>query len=357
MNSWANPVETWCKANTFLAKACSPIAPTDWITPFDVKLTLPQGRLLQFSNDGPPIVFSPPQAGGAPQIVDFAPGQSLVNCAVKLGFSVYAWDWSSCTYDRKDELLDDYIMAMHRGIEAIGEPVHEFGPCQGGYQSLIHAALFPDDVLSITQAGTPNDFHCGTTDLAMYTRMMTMEMIDAMIALGGGLMDGAWLGLGFKMIGDPAKKIFGKYFDLFNVVMDGRCDDLCRWENFHGWFDNRRKLPGAMMRQVARDLFLTGGNKLVKGCFEVLGKAVDLKKVRQPLTLIMGSDDDITSPCQCYAVVPYTSTDDAAMIEIPRKGHIGSFTSRDVMGLVMPHVFSRILKLHATNLKPSKWRH
>ena len=92
-----------------------------------------------------------------------------------------------------------------------------------------------------------------------------------------------------------------------------------------GWYDYAQDIPGGWYLQVVKDLFKD--NKLIRGEFEVFGKAVDLGCITCPLVLLAGERDDITLTPQVYNAEHYASTPKEHIFKaiIPRAGHISVF--------------------------------
>lgn len=165
-------LDFYTKCLKTLCEIYRPISEPGWATENRIKLELPNVILRDFSvgKDEDAILIISPQAGHHSCIADFGRGQSLVEAALKAGKrSVYASEWKGATLERKDETIDDFILAMRECIKSINAKVTLIGLCQGGWQSAIYAALFPEDVTSLVLAAAPIDFHAGNSKIGKCT--------------------------------------------------------------------------------------------------------------------------------------------------------------------------------------------
>jgi poly(3-hydroxybutyrate) depolymerase len=327
-----------------LKTACEIYRPTtepQWATENRIKLELANVILRDFSvgKDEDAILIISPQAGHHSCIADFGRGQSLVEAALKAGKkSVYATEWKSATLERKDETIDDFILAMHECIKAINSKVTLIGLCQGGWQSAIYAALFPEEVNCLVLAAAPLDFHAGDSKIGKCTFLFPSAFYRSMVFMGGGLLDGKYLLTGFKML-NPMERYCGDYFDLFFNISDNSF--LERNRKFRDWYEYTQCIPGGYFLQVVEDLFI--GNKLINGELIILDKKVDLATITQPLFLIAGEKDDITPVEQLFNVELYVKSKNIHKYILPA-GHIGIFMGRKTIDNYWPDIFKQIFE-------------
>jgi poly(3-hydroxyalkanoate) synthetase len=316
-----------------------PVAIPKWTTENSIKLELPNVILRDFSvaQDEDAILIVSPQAGHHSCIADFGRGQSLVEAALKAGNkSVYVTEWKSATLERKNETIDDFILSMRECIKAINSKVTLIGLCQGGWQSAIYAALFPEDVNCLVLAAAPIDFLAGDSKIGKCTSLFPSSFYKSMVMMGGGLLDGKFLLTGFKMM-NPIERYCGDYFDLFFNVSDDSF--LERNRKFRDWYEYTQCIPGEFFLQVVEDLFI--GNKLIKGELVILGKKVDLSAINHPLFLIAGEKDDITPGEQLFNIEYYVTSANIYKYTLPA-GHIGIFMGRKIIENYWPNIFEEI---------------
>ncbi len=322
-----------------VTETCQPVCEPEWTTPNTVKLELNNLLLRQFSagTSGDTILIIPPQAGHHATIADYDRGQSLVEASICEGTnSVYLTEWKSATPDRCDETIDDFILSMHKCIQAIGTKVTLIGLCQGGWQSAIYTALYPEDVENLVLAGAPIDFHAGKSKIGMYASLYPMSFFQSLVAMGNGILDGKFLLTGFKML-NPVDRFYGDYANLYNNVHDEAFTKRSR--KFRNWYEYTQNLPGAFYLQIVKDLFKE--NLLIKGQAKILGQYVDLKRITQPLYLIAGKKDDITPQEQLFGIERYVSSKKITKLSVPA-GHIGLFMGTKIIEKYWPGILKAV---------------
>ncbi len=331
--------ENWINWGRYLEERNRPITAHPWMTPNQVIYKGLKNELRKFNYDqrGNPILLIPPEAGHNSQIVDYGPGQSLVQCALKhFDGDIYVMDKLPAGRGEDGYSLDDCIQSVDACIQHIGEPVHLVGLCQGGWQGAIYTALFPQRVKTLTLAAAPIDFHAGDAQIAEWARALPQAFFQSMVAMGGGHMPGAFIVAGFMMM-NPVDRFMGDDLSLLHNINDPVF--LKRYRRFNRWYQFTQPLPGRMYLQVVKELFKE--NKLVKGRLEILGQRVDLSRIDQPLCLIAGSKDDITPVAQLFAIGEYASS-----VSIEKKiaaaGHIGVFMGAKVIREIWSVIFQRL---------------
>ncbi len=324
-----------------LCEIYRPVSIPKWATKNSIKLELPDVILRDFSigKDEDAIFIISPQAGHHSCIADFGRGQSLVEAALKAGKkAVYATEWKSATLERKAETIDDSILSMRECIKSINSKVTLIGLCQGGWQSAIYAALFPEDVKCLVLAAAPIDFHAGNSKIGKCTSFLPLSFYRSMVMMGGGLLDGKFLLTGFKMM-NPLERYCGDYFDLFFNISDDAFMERNR--KFRDWYEHTQSIPGDFFLQVVEELFI--GNKLINGELEILGKKVDLSTIYQPVFLIAGEKDDITPGEQLFNIEHYVNSSIINKYTLPA-GHIGIFMGRKIIDNYWPKIFDEMFK-------------
>ncbi len=332
-------LDFYTKCLKTLGEIYRPIPVPEWTTAHRVKLELPNVILRDFSvgQDEDAILIIPPQAGHHSCIADFAHGQSLVEAALKAGKkSVYATEWKGATVERRNETIDDCLLSMRACIKAINSKVTLIGLCQGGWQSAIYTALFPEDVRSLVLAAAPIDFQAGNSKIGKYTSLFPLSFYRSMVIMGGGVLHGKFLLTGFKML-NPVERFYGDYFDLFFNIADDNFVERNR--KFRNWYEYTQSVPGDFFLQVVEDLFM--GNKLIKGELIILDQKVDLSAINHPLLLIAGQKDDITPADQLFNITNYVKSTRISKYLLPA-GHIGIFMARKIIDNYWPRIFKDI---------------
>jgi len=193
-----------------------------WVTPNRALIDLHTLTLRDFSRDAgaAPVLVLPPYAGHTSTIADFQPGQSLVATLLDHGCPrVLAVDWHSATAAMRDYDIDNYLAEINVVVDEIGDRVALVGLCQGGWAAAMYAARFPDKVRRLVLAGAPIDTDAGEGAIKESTRRLPMSFYEQLVALGGGLLKGAFMLQGFKNM-HPERQYVGKFAELYAHVDD-----------------------------------------------------------------------------------------------------------------------------------------
>ncbi|NQU63981.1 MAG: alpha/beta fold hydrolase [SAR324 cluster bacterium] len=339
-STYLNQLNPWLETTQkyFHAKSESPES-AQWYSANQVILQKHKTALRQFVKDkkGTPLILVPPEAGHDSSIVDYGPEQSLVECALKnYSGNIYVLDKLPATFQDTGYSIDDAILSVDAAVDKIGEPVNIIGFCQGGWQSAIYTALFPEKVKSLTVAAGPIDFHAGDAKITNMAKSLPIGFYEQMVALGGGNMPGAFIILGFMLM-NPVDRFLGDDLNLFNHVDDA--EYVQRHQHFQNWYQKYQTVPGQMYLQIVQQLFKE--NRLIENKLKVLGRMVDLKAINQPLFLIGGLNDDITPPPQVMAMQDYVSSKTVEQILVPA-GHIGVFMGSDIIKNHWPGILKNL---------------
>ena len=313
---------------------------TTWTHPNRVVLETPSLQLRDFGGaedaTGSPLLIVAPEVNGS-NLADYGPGQSLVAVAKSAGFGrVCVLHWEQITDATAHRDIDDSIADVVRCIDAIGGRAHLLGICQGGWESAIVAAMWPDKVASLTLAGAAIDFRAGWGAITRLVDQVPEPVYRGMVASGGGVMRGELIRVGFdalqawnRWVVDPIQ--------LWNRVDDEAYSE--RRARMDRWYRVRKDLAGPMYLRVVEDLFRH--NKLIAGELEVLGRTVDLGDVVCPIAMVAGTHDHITLPEQVWAIEPVASSERTERFEVPG-GHVGLVIGSRAQRRYWPDVFAWI---------------
>ncbi len=326
----------------FFREIARPVTKPQWTTPNTIKLETKGVILRDFSagkrTQNTPLLILPPQAGHHSNIADYGPGQSLVEAALAWENPVYVTEWKAATAERRYETIDDAILATDECVDAVrgGGRVTLIGLCQGGWQSAIYTALYPEKVENLVLAAAPIDFRGDGGKIPYFVSIYPMFFYESMVAMGGGVMPGEYLKLGFKML-NPVDRFGLDYADLYANLYNQ--DYLERSRKFRNWYEYTQSIPGRMYLQIVKELFKE--NRLIKGTLNILGRRVDLRNIRCPLILIAGDKDDITPREQLFNIEKYVSSGDIVRLVAPA-GHIGVFMGSKTLEDYWPRIFKKI---------------
>ena len=343
---WADQLN---KSMEFWTEMSNPPVKKEWTTKNTIKLKLGNTNLRDFSTGkcDNPILIVDPQAGHM-NVSDYGPDQSLAEAALKSGISeVYAEEWKSCTFDRRNEGIDDFIISMKKSIEAIGKPVTLIGLCQGGWQSAIYTALYPEHVKKLVLAGAPIDFHACDSKIGAYAKYTPMSVYETAVMMQGGLIRGEYMVSAFKAL-NPVDRYFidplNLWLDICNKDENAKRSAITRKRNFRNWYEfGVQNIPGKFYLEAVR---MFKDNTLVKGDMIICGRKVDLSTITCPLYLIAGEKDDISPAPQLFNMEKYVNSKEVFKLMVPA-GHIGVFMGKKIIQNYWPSIFSQVSPLNS----------
>lgn len=264
-------------------------------------------------------------------IADFAPDQSLVRTLLACDQPhVAVTDWQPPP--ERPYKVADSIDDILRCMDLCEGPVHLVGLCQGGWQSAIVAALYPQRVASLTVAAAPIDTHAGQTMLHAFSLGLPLGFFEAVVAAGGGRARGAMLAQGFDLL-KPFER--GVYHPV--ALIQGADDPayLDRFEAMRNWYRLNKDIAGELYLEVVRDLFQ--GNKLMRNQLRMGERRVDLRQIRCPVRLVAGTRDHITPAEQVWALEEHLQPGQARRWLVDA-GHIGVFAGRSALAAAWPEI-------------------
>ena len=331
--------------------------PPTWTTPHEIVAEWPIARLRDFSAPGTPagagadpLLLLPPQAGHDSCIVDHAPGQSQLQTALDAGLPrVFSLDWRPATAATKDTSVEAYLDVIAESVEHAGGRVNLAGDCQGGWLAVIYAALHPETVTTLTIAGAPVDFHAGEPLIHDWIRLLSpagqLDFYRALVAANGGVLPGAALLAGFKLMQPEAET--DRQLQLLAHIGDAGYTE--RYRKFEDWFQHTQPIPGTFYLWIVEHLFMR--NELVSGELEAGGRRVDLADIRCPLYLLAGTKDHITPPPQVFALADFASTPAKEITQVTTSGgHLGLFMGHESLRGPWTAIFTDIARRSAAGL-------
>ena len=220
-------------------------------TPNIVRLDLRTMVLRDYGRpDGIPTLVHAPYSGQSAVIADFDKGQSLVETLLANGIGhVALTDWKSATDDMKDFDIDSYLAELIVAIDDLGGRVNLVGLSQGGWQSAMAAARFPEKVNTLVLAGAPIDTDAGDLPVTHMAHLSPMKFYEDLVTLGGGLMRGKFMLRGWKNM-HPEEHYIKEHIDLLMNIDDPAY--VAKRETFESWYENPLDLPGRWYLQVMR---------------------------------------------------------------------------------------------------------
>ena len=232
-------------------------------------------------------------------LTDLSPGRSLVEYVVGAGYETFHLSWVNPSREHDKFDLDTYIEAIIEGLDAVqsisgAERAHALGVCAGGQLLTIalgHLAERGDQdrvaSFMLTVAVLDHDEPSSPTGLLnRETAEEAMTRIESK-----GLVDGREMAESLAWL-RPIDSIWWAWVQRYLLAAD-----IPKMDLFH-WSEDTTNLSAGLVRDL---LDLTLENQLtVPGALTVLGRPIDLGKVRVPAYLLAGLTDNLTPWRSCY---------------------------------------------------------
>ncbi|MGF1447425.1 MAG: DUF3141 domain-containing protein [Pikeienuella sp.] len=303
-----------------------------------LRIVPPQG--VDVDPDARPFIIIDPRAGHGGGIGGFKP-DSQVGVALKEGHPVYF-----VAFKRMPEPGQTLAHVTHAEAEFVREVMRRHpnspnpvvtGNCQGGWATLILAAMNPDITGPICLNGAPVatwSGKLGAGPMRYNAGVLGGTWLPMLFSdLGNGVFDGAHLVSNFELL-NPSRNFFKKYFDLYS-----RADtEGPRFLEFEKWWGGFFLLNEAEIKWIVGELFV--GNKLIRNeAFLERGRPIDVKKIRSPIIVFASHGDNITPPqqalnwiCDSYADVSEIQIRGQRIIYMVHEqvGHLGIFVSSSI---------------------------
>ena len=305
---------------------------------FLLRIVPPEGVTIDETRR--PYIIIDPRAGHGPGIGGFKP-DSQVGVALREGHPVYFVAFRSrpepgqyLSYVTRAEAT--FVREVMRRHPDSAKPVIT-GNCQGGWATLLLAAMNPDLTGPVVINGAPVApwaGRVGENPMRYNGGVLGGTWIPMFFSdLGGGVFDGAHLVLNFEML-NPARTLYRKYTDLYRDIDKGDAAFL----EFETWWGGFFLLTEPEIRWIVEQLFV--GNRLAKNEARLEpGRPVDIKSIRAPIIAFASHGDNITPPQQALSWIADTYADvDEIRVRGQRiiymvheqVGHLGIFVSSSI---------------------------
>ncbi len=257
-------------------------------------------------------------------VLDLLPERSFVEYLVGAGHDVFMIDWGSPSDEDRlldfDTICDRYIArALHRACRFAGsEQAHLLGYCLGGTLAVIHAAVFPERVATLSVLAAPIDFHDEGL-LSRWSRTASFD-VNAVVA-GFGNVPWQLLQGAFSMLRPTL-------FLTKAVTLLDRLDDDDKLDGFLGletWGNDNVSFPGAAYARYIEELYRQ--NALVRGQLSLSGRPARLEAIRCPVLNVTFAHDSIVPAKSAAVLSERVSSKDNERLHLPG-GHVGAVVSR-----------------------------
>jgi polyhydroxyalkanoate synthase subunit PhaC len=275
-------------------------------------------------------------------ILDLNPQRSIVrDLLASGGLDIYLLDWGYPDWNDNHLSLEEYLGYVADAVRMVKELSHVdktsiLGYCWGGIFSLIHAALYPEEIRNLVLMAVPIDFSKDEAILATWAKAIDVDsMMDEF-----GHMDGQVLDLGFLMR-NPPRYGFDKYLKFFQRFNDREFVDT--FIDVERWLYDTPPIPGALFRQIINDCYkknlIIADSKMevVNRESKKKQKISIQKNITMPVLSVIAQQDDLVSPASSLALNDHIPSKDKSIIENPG-GHVALCISNTVHEKLWPEV-------------------
>mgnify|MGYP003888666755 CR=1 FL=1 len=269
-------------------------------------------------------------------VLDLMPGKSFVEWLVARGHDVYCIDWGTPLDEDRFVTFEDIVdRAIGRAIRVAtrlssSARAHVLGYCLGGTLALIHTAVRPEKVRSLTLLAAPVGFHDEGL-LSRWTRTKTFDVnaiVDGMGNVPWQLMQSAFQLLRPTMGAAKAVGALDRAWD------DEFLDGLFAIET---WGNDNVSFPGACYRKYIEDLYQR--DRLQLGTFRLESGPVKLAAVQCPTLAVTFEHDTIVPHASATLVLDRIGSLDKRHVHLAG-GHVGAVVSKKAAKGLWPQIAS-----------------
>lgn len=253
--------------------------------------TMGRTQVLDFApeSDGPPLLAIPSLVNGS-EVLDLAPGRSLMHAFAEAGRRPFLIDWGAPEADAARWSVDRYVAERLEPIltavrSATGRPVLLVGYCMGGLLAAALASRRTDDVAGLALLATPWNFHAPSPESAKVLAGM-QKPFAAAAALTGAVPVDVLQTLFFAL--DPTLAA-RKFRSFAKLDQDSPAAEL--FVAMEDWVNGGPPLAAPVAETVVTDWY--GENATHAGKWRVDGRVVDNKSYAGPTLVAAPSRDRI----------------------------------------------------------------
>jgi poly(3-hydroxybutyrate) depolymerase len=300
------------------------------ITPSRMALELNSVRLRDFSTatTGTPALLCTPLALHGAVLADLATGHSLVAALQAAGIDrLLLADWRSAGPDMRFLGIDDYLSDLNVLVDHAGGLVDLVGLCQGGWLALVYAARFPAKVRKLVIAGAPVDTKAQSSTLSAMASSTPPAVFQGFVTAGEGRVLGRHIAKFWGVTEPDARDIQRSLQTPQPIGSPAFAQLVTRFNEWNAWTID---VPGKYFLEAMERLYKR--NALAEGGFAALGQTVDLARLRAPMYLLAGSDDEVVAPQQLFALTRLAGTPPESLCcELVPSDHLGLFMGKRVL--------------------------
>ncbi|MBI5000684.1 MAG: class III poly(R)-hydroxyalkanoic acid synthase subunit PhaC [Euryarchaeota archaeon] len=292
-------------------------------TPADVvfehnKMKLLRYRPLAERKYGPPLLIVYANIN-KPYILDLQPDRSVIRRFLENGVDVYMIEWGDTTEADMFLTIEDYIDSyIRRAVDYVrkesgAKKISLMGYCIGGFFSTIFASLYPDRIRNLIVMSAPINFDTDKGPLHVWTKHIDPQKIVRAF----NNCPPEFLNTSFLLLG-PLENTCLKYIKLCdNIENEEYVKNFFRMEK---WLHDDVAVPGRFYEEYIKNGYQQ--NLLIKNELVIGKKKVNLKNIKMPLLVLVGTNDNLTPPDATTPLIKAVRSKDKKILENV-SGHIG----------------------------------
>jgi polyhydroxyalkanoate synthase len=265
-------------------------------------------------------------------VLDLAPRQSMVEDLVRRGHDVFVIDWGTPgredRYVTFDDVCDRAIGRALRVASSFGQSgkAHLLGYCMGGTLTVIHTAVRPERVATLTALAAPVLFE----DEGLLSQWVRSPGFDVNVLVDT-------FGLVPWQLMQPAFHLLRPTLNLWKAVqlIDKAWDDdfLDSFLAVETWGNDNVSLPGEFYRRYIDELYRA--DALAKGSFLLSGHDARMENIDVPVMAITFEHDNIVPWKSAAALLDRVKSADKVHLHQPG-GHVGAVVSKKASQRLWP---------------------
>ncbi|EKN70981.1 poly(R)-hydroxyalkanoic acid synthase, class III, PhaC subunit [Neobacillus bataviensis LMG 21833] len=268
-----------------------------------------------------------------PNILDFAPGSSVIEGLVNSGYDVYLLDWGIAGYEDKDINLEDYIVDyIKKSVQRVlrhsaADEVSVVGYCLGGTLAAMYASIADEPIKNLVVATVPIDFSVAAIPDKLANGIKEGAFnIERFVGVYG-IIPPSYVEAMFRSVTSPVYN--SPYVTLLTRANDKRFVE--KWRRMNNWTKGHVPLTGGALQQINNDLFKE--NKLVKGEFTIRGVKADLRNIQANLMVVSSKNDNLIPEEQSLPLMDLVSSKDKTY-QLVEAGHVSLAISGKLSGIL-----------------------
>ena len=267
-------------------------------------------------------------------VLDLQPGRSIAETLVARGHDVFILEWGTPGPEDRflsfDTITDQYLGRAIRVAAQHGArgKAHVLGYCLGGTLAVVHAAVRPERIASLTVLAAPVAFHDDGM-LSLWTRSSSFDlgaMIDATGNVPWRLMQGAFQMLRPTLPLSKAAQVVDRAWD--DEFLDG-------YFALEAWGSDNVSFPGEAYRRYIEALYRADG--LMQETFTLSGEPVLLRNIKCPTLAVTFAHDNIVPEESAAPLIERIGSVDKERVHLPG-GHVGAVISRKALATLWPTI-------------------